>query len=689
MSQEVDIVVQISSVEQVSAGISTITAQSIGAVPLNGSGKIDASYLPDQASLDLEVDEKIANNAVKLGVQWTTRHTNSTGNPYLVGSIVYHNGRVFRCLATNDSIEPAVGGNPYWADLGVGYLLPNENPKIQGGSINTQNKVYSDETAGVEFSGEDINGFLLNVGTFNSKPSYRADDEGINIRYYTAGMTIVSGSTASFNGWVARLDTGISVGASQGNEPYPWLANWPNENYAFKQMDRLGGVINTSGGGSIETYGEVGSGGSIDTHGEEVSGGFIFTRASGDKAGGWINTQGGNGDGGNINTSGGSADGGSINTANGGGSIYTAGKGQIGLGINGERTLLSGTATANRIINLPNASGTIALEEGKPLSRSVFLKAVNFDLGKQINPLNAPLSEVAGYGFNGYTGYFVSEITILIKSRYRTQPVSSNLYTIPTIQAMPVENYIYSSTSTIALQAVGSPYAHPISGNYVLINNELMLIDQVFDLVGSTRSIRLRRGQLGSSPNFAHTAGATFGIFENTALFSTPPAVVVYNNSFGYAVSTEAPIGTRPFVGNYSRTINTATSGNSSGRQLLTIHDRGGINIQLVTTGVFLQTTTTALLSTATATIPVVANTAFSGSNFYARITSTSGTENVYVTSGGSGANMNVLRGVLGTTAIAHPSGATISTNVGNVGSTFASALLADVVVKLDPVYTP
>jgi hypothetical protein len=83
--------------------------------------------------------------------------------------------------------------------------------------------------------------------------------------------------------------------------------------------------------------------------------------------------------------------------------------------------------------------------------------------------------------------------------------------------------------------------------------------------------------------------------------------------------------------------------------------------------------------------IPVVANTAFSGSNFYARITSTNGTENVYVTSGGSGANMNVLRGVLGTSVIAHPAGATISTNVGSTGG---SALLADVLVRLDPAYT-
>ena len=63
---------------------------------------------------------------LKAGVQWTDRHIASTGNPYLIGSIVYNAGRVYRCIAENDSILPAIGGNDYWADLGVGYLLPNE-----------------------------------------------------------------------------------------------------------------------------------------------------------------------------------------------------------------------------------------------------------------------------------------------------------------------------------------------------------------------------------------------------------------------------------------------------------------------------------------------------------------------------------------------------------------------------------
>ena len=402
---------------------------------------------------------------------------------------------------------------------------------------------------------------------------------------------------------------------------------------------------------------------------------------------------------GTINFSGGFAGaGGSIDISDGGGSINTKGYGSIQLGNDISRITLVGATRnlsnveelGNRTITLPAKSGTVALVEDRPLGESVFLKAMNFDLGKQTSPLNAPLS-VIGQGFQGYAGYFVSEITIVIKSRYRTQPVSGNFYTIPAIQPQLIASNPLSSSIQVALQTQGTPYTHPVAGNYVLVNDEQMLIDQVFDATPTVKTVRLRRNQLGSFRISPHPAGTTFGIYENTALFSTPPAVAVYNNNqyFGYAVSTEAPIGTRPFVGNYSRTINTATSGNSSGRQMLTYHDIGGIQIQLVTTGAFLNTTTTGALLAGTqgsaGTIPVFPITTFSGSNFFARITSTNGTENVYVTGGGGGANWNVLRGVLGTSAIAHPSGATISTNVGSTGG---SALLADVLVRLDPAYT-
>jgi hypothetical protein len=128
------------------------------------------------------------------------------------------------------------------------------------------------------------------------------------------------------------------------------------------------GSINTSGepniafggyGGNIYTYGTYGqTGGSIDTHGDQTgSGGNIKTYS----AGGNIDTT---FLGGSINTS---NNGGAINTSNNGGSIDTTGQGYIALGNIPTRTTLQGTAAntgaaLQRIINLPNADGTLALQ---------------------------------------------------------------------------------------------------------------------------------------------------------------------------------------------------------------------------------------------------------------------------------------------------------------------------------------
>jgi hypothetical protein len=60
------------------------------------------------------------------------------------------------------------------------------------------------------------------------------------------------------------------------------------------------------------------------------------------------------------------ADGGRINTSNGGGAIDTRGTGYIGLGVNGTRTELIGSATENRIISFPDDSGILALTSDIP-----------------------------------------------------------------------------------------------------------------------------------------------------------------------------------------------------------------------------------------------------------------------------------------------------------------------------------
>jgi hypothetical protein len=57
---------------------------------------------------------------------WTPNHTVSTGNPYLVETLVYYSGNIFQANFNNDSIIPTIGGNLYWTDLGPGYLIDQE-----------------------------------------------------------------------------------------------------------------------------------------------------------------------------------------------------------------------------------------------------------------------------------------------------------------------------------------------------------------------------------------------------------------------------------------------------------------------------------------------------------------------------------------------------------------------------------
>lgn len=120
-----------------------------------------------------------------------------------------------------------------------------------------------------------------------------------------------------------------------------------------------GGSINTSaGGGFINTsY----NGGSINTSGYDgLSGGYIATNSVDGAQGGYIDTSGSGGGGGNS--------GGFINTSNGGGSINTRGTGSIELGITGTRTTLTGTATADRAISLPDTDGTLIVQGGSSIT---------------------------------------------------------------------------------------------------------------------------------------------------------------------------------------------------------------------------------------------------------------------------------------------------------------------------------
>ena len=375
-------------------GTDALTPSDIGA-----SATEHTHAISDVTGLQTAIDN-IDNSGIKAGVQWTNRHTTSTGNPYLVGSIVYDNGRVYRCIAQNDSIPPQQGGNQYWADLGVGYLLPNENPKIEGGSINTSTFLQPDETSGAFYSRNTQLFYLALSGSFNLKPTYDFNDGEYLLRY-------AGGS------WFIEQEGQAIATAVAGDEPYPWLATWPSGTSITKEHNRAGGSINASGGsgggggtinlsngggsitiqnsgGSIQLSGVVddedgnSNGGSIDLRalgpsnsnggsiisrggegGQGATGGTLNMSASGEYNGGSINlTAGANGAGGSINTSNG---GGSINTTFGGGSINTSGiikdsDGETSYG--GSINTSGGQNDNGGSINTSNGGGSINTSNG-------------------------------------------------------------------------------------------------------------------------------------------------------------------------------------------------------------------------------------------------------------------------------------------------------------------------------------
>jgi len=134
----------------------------------------------------------------------------------------------------------------------------------------------------------------------------------------------------------------------------------------------VGGVIAGLGGASTAT--DVGGSGGV----VGLQGGNAGVGGAGGQ-GGTLNMAGGNatptnpgGNSGSINISGqDDAPGGSIRTAAGGGSINTTGTGTIEFGTSGTRTTVTGTATTDRAISLPDNDGTLALLSDIPADTGI------------------------------------------------------------------------------------------------------------------------------------------------------------------------------------------------------------------------------------------------------------------------------------------------------------------------------
>ena len=77
-------------------------------------------------STEIYVKSSGGGNGLLSALPWTANHTALTGNPYLVGTLVYDGGNIYKCLITNDSIPT---WNPFfWYDLGPGFILAQEKP---------------------------------------------------------------------------------------------------------------------------------------------------------------------------------------------------------------------------------------------------------------------------------------------------------------------------------------------------------------------------------------------------------------------------------------------------------------------------------------------------------------------------------------------------------------------------------
>jgi hypothetical protein len=145
---------------------------------------------------------------------------------------------------------------------------------------------------------------------------------------------------------------------------------------------------------------------------------------------------------------------GSITTADGGGTIDTRGTGSIGLGVTGTRTTLTGTATANRSLSLPNVSGTLALS---PAETYYNITATSIGSPQQIDLSSVPFIEATEVRsvLNNDTGIVYVQIflpidAVSIVPKFRFYGQRSGLGDITQIQLI--------RDNTVVLPVSGSGY---------------------------------------------------------------------------------------------------------------------------------------------------------------------------------------------------------------------------------------
>lgn len=108
--------------------------------------------------------------------EWSANHSTETGNPYTIGTHVFWNGHIYRCKFTNDGIPTT--DSTYWLDLGVGYLLSEEQSDFDATSGRAFIRNKPTKTSDFINDGEDgANPFITleDVPTFDPL-DYNLDD---------------------------------------------------------------------------------------------------------------------------------------------------------------------------------------------------------------------------------------------------------------------------------------------------------------------------------------------------------------------------------------------------------------------------------------------------------------------------------------------------------------------------------
>ena len=75
-------------------------------------------------------------SGILVALPFATDHISATGNPYLIGDVVWYLGNIYRCIASNDSIIPT--NTLYWTNLGPGYPLVQQPSDWNATSGNNQ-----------------------------------------------------------------------------------------------------------------------------------------------------------------------------------------------------------------------------------------------------------------------------------------------------------------------------------------------------------------------------------------------------------------------------------------------------------------------------------------------------------------------------------------------------------------------